>query len=137
MVRSTLDIENYRSKILSAHDRISEYIHNTPLLSSSAINKISGANLYFKCENFQKIGAFKMRGAINAVEKTPYEKKKDNGRNEARTKLKLYVLINCGIKGPIIFVINDITKKTAITKTTSPILKLIFIKNHSFWNTLT
>ena len=67
MVRSTLDIENYRSKILSAHDRISEYIHNTPLLSSSAINKISGANLYFKCENFQKIGAFKMRGAINAV----------------------------------------------------------------------
>ena len=67
MVRSTLDIENYRSKILSAHDRISEHIHNTPLLSSSAINKISGANLYFKCENFQKIGAFKMRGAINAV----------------------------------------------------------------------
>ena len=67
MVRSTLDLDNYSSKIISAHDRIKDYIHNTPLLSSSAINKISGSNIYFKCENFQKIGAFKMRGAINAV----------------------------------------------------------------------
>ena len=67
MVRGTLDLEHYKSKILSSHDRIRDYIHNTPLLSSSAINKISGANIYFKCENFQKIGAFKMRGAANAV----------------------------------------------------------------------
>ena len=51
MVRSTLDLDNYSSKIISAHDRIKDYIHNTPLLSSSAINKISGSNIYFKCEN--------------------------------------------------------------------------------------
>ena len=67
MVRGTLDLVSYSSKIVSAHDRIKGYIHNTPLLSSSAINKISGSDIYFKCENFQKIGAFKMRGAINAV----------------------------------------------------------------------
>lgn len=67
MVRGTLDLGNYKSKILSAHDRIISFIHNTPMLSSSEINKLSGAEIYFKCENFQKIGAFKMRGATNAV----------------------------------------------------------------------
>ena len=67
MARGTLDIDTYRSKILSAHDRIKPYIHNTPLLCSNAINKKAGCEIYFKCENFQKIGAFKMRGAINAV----------------------------------------------------------------------
>lgn len=67
MARGTLDIDTYRLKILSAHDRIKPYIHNTPLLCSNAINKKAGCEIYFKCENFQKIGAFKMRGAINAV----------------------------------------------------------------------
>ena len=67
MVRSTLDLDGYSSKIVSSHNRIKGYIHNTPLLSSSAINKISGSDIFFKCENFQKIGAFKMRGAINSV----------------------------------------------------------------------
>ena len=47
MVRSTLDLDNYSSKIISAHDRIKDYIHNTPLLSSSAINKISGSIFIF------------------------------------------------------------------------------------------
>ena len=55
------------SSILSAHNRISKYIHRTPVLTSSAINIISGASIYFKCENFQKVGAFKFRGATNAV----------------------------------------------------------------------
>jgi len=67
MARGTLDIDTYRSEILSAHDRIKPYIHKTPLLCSNAINKKAGCEIYFKCENFQKIGAFKMRGAINAV----------------------------------------------------------------------
>ncbi len=47
--------------------RIEQYIHRTPVLSSSAINDMVGAQLYFKCENFQKVGAFKARGALNAV----------------------------------------------------------------------
>jgi threonine dehydratase len=55
------------SDILDAHHRIRPFIHNTPVLTSSSINKILGAEFYFKCENFQKVGAFKFRGATNAV----------------------------------------------------------------------
>ncbi|MBL4653032.1 MAG: pyridoxal-phosphate dependent enzyme [Flavobacteriales bacterium] len=47
--------------------RIAPYIHNTPVLTSQTINNISGAEVFFKCENFQKMGAFKMRGAANAI----------------------------------------------------------------------
>lgn len=50
-----------------AHQTIIHYIHHTPVLTSSGINKITGGSLYFKCENFQKVGAFKFRGACNAV----------------------------------------------------------------------
>ena len=53
--------------ILAAHRRIHPYIHCTPLMTSQAINKMVGAELVFKCENFQKVGAFKFRGASNAV----------------------------------------------------------------------
>lgn len=48
-------------------DRIRPYIHQTPILTSSMLNTLSGASLYFKCENFQRMGAFKMRGAVNAI----------------------------------------------------------------------
>ena len=51
----------------TAQERIKPYIHKTPVLSSIYLNKICGAELYFKCENFQKAGAFKARGASNAV----------------------------------------------------------------------
>jgi threonine dehydratase len=53
--------------IRAAHERIRPYIHGTPVLTSSRLNEASGAALFFKCENFQKIGAFKARGATNAV----------------------------------------------------------------------
>ena len=53
--------------IRQAAKRIQPYIHRTPVLSSNNINKIVGAELFFKCENFQKVGAFKARGATNAV----------------------------------------------------------------------
>jgi threonine dehydratase len=55
------------STIEAAHDRIRPYIHRTPVLSCQTINNLSGAEIYFKCENFQKIGAFKARGGVNAV----------------------------------------------------------------------
>ncbi len=54
-----------KKHIESAHQRIQPYIHNTPILTSSILNGLTGAALYFKCENFQKIGAFKARGALN------------------------------------------------------------------------
>ena len=53
--------------IVKAHDRIRPYIHHTPVLSSKSINEIVGAELFFKCENLQKVGAFKFRGACNSV----------------------------------------------------------------------
>src|SRR5437773_6940013 len=52
--------------IRAAHERIRPYIHRTPVLTSSRLNQATGASLFFKCENFQKIGAFKARVAANA-----------------------------------------------------------------------
>ncbi len=50
-----------------AHERIRKFIHRTPVLTCSAIDAMAGARLFFKCENLQKVGAFKIRGACNAV----------------------------------------------------------------------
>ena len=49
--------------MLIAHERIKPHIHRTPVLTSRIINELSGAELFFKCENLQKGGAFKARGA--------------------------------------------------------------------------
>lgn len=75
---------SYSSSIFSkeaiegAHERIQTFIHKTPVLSSSAINQIAGCEIHFKCENFQKIGAFKMRGATNAIQQLS-EQEKEKG----------------------------------------------------------
>lgn len=54
--------------IASAHDRIREFIHRTPVLTNKSLNELTGAELFFKCDNFQKAGSFKIRGATNTVE---------------------------------------------------------------------
>ena len=51
----------------TARERVTPYIHRTPVLASEFLNNLTGAELFFKCENFQKAGAFKVRGACNAV----------------------------------------------------------------------
>ena len=56
-----------RQILIEIHERVKPYIHRTPVLSSQLINEMAGANMFFKCENFQKMGAFKMRGATNAI----------------------------------------------------------------------
>ena len=53
--------------IKKAHIRIEPYIKMTPVMRSASLNQLSHAELYFKCENFQKAGSFKIRGASNAV----------------------------------------------------------------------
>lgn len=53
--------------VLTAHERIRPWIHRTPVLTSETLDRMSGAELLFKCENLQKAGAFKVRGATNAV----------------------------------------------------------------------
>jgi threonine dehydratase len=53
--------------IQETHEAISQMINHTPVLQCRTINELSGASLFFKCENFQKVGAFKMRGAASAI----------------------------------------------------------------------
>ncbi|NBP70307.1 MAG: pyridoxal-phosphate dependent enzyme [Cytophagia bacterium] len=57
--------------IIQAHLRIKPFIHRTPILTSERINQQTGCQLFFKCENFQKVGAFKARGAMNAALQIP------------------------------------------------------------------
>lgn len=56
-----------KEELSAIHEKISPYIHRTPVLTSISLNAIAGSELYFKCENFQKTGSFKIRGAMNAV----------------------------------------------------------------------
>src|SRR5471032_1896956 len=53
--------------IREAHARIKDKINRTPVLTSGTLDAAAGAHIFFKCENFQKVGAFKARGATNAV----------------------------------------------------------------------
>lgn len=55
------------AQLQHCHDTIRPHIHRTPVLTSSQLNQMAGCELYFKCENFQKMGAFKMRGATYAI----------------------------------------------------------------------
>ena len=55
------------SDIHQAHSLIKQYAHNTPVMSSRQVNERAGCEVFFKCENLQKVGAFKFRGATNAV----------------------------------------------------------------------
>jgi len=68
-------MEVKKSDLIDCHNRIKPFIHNTPVLTSNYVNEITGAEVYFKCENFQKMGAFKMRGAANAILKLSDEQK--------------------------------------------------------------
>jgi threonine dehydratase len=62
-VNKKLDLQDIRA----THQRINHYINKTPVLTCSALDQMVGARLFFKCENFQKVGAFKFRGACNAL----------------------------------------------------------------------
>ncbi|MEQ4899104.1 threo-3-hydroxy-L-aspartate ammonia-lyase [Proteus vulgaris] len=61
-----LPIPTYKD-VAEAHQRIQPYLNKTPVLTSRTINELTGAQFYFKCENFQRMGAFKLRGAMNAL----------------------------------------------------------------------
>ncbi|MBR9998515.1 MAG: pyridoxal-phosphate dependent enzyme [Cyclobacteriaceae bacterium] len=56
-----------KNDILETYSRIRDKVHKTPVMTSAAINRMSGCKIYFKCENLQKVGAFKARGATNAA----------------------------------------------------------------------
>lgn len=106
------------SDIQSAHARIRPYIHFTPVLTSRLLNEHFDCQLFFKCENFQKVGAFKFRGASNAVMSlTPEEKARgvvthSSGNHAAA--LALAARIN-GVKASIVMPENaPQVKKNAV-----------------------
>ncbi len=61
-----MDAPNFEA-IRAAHRRIAPHIHRTPVVTSASLDEIAGARLFFKCENLQKTGSFKIRGATNAI----------------------------------------------------------------------
>lgn len=65
-----------KSDLSGAFARVQPHVHRTPILRSNLLNDLTGASVYFKCENFQKMGAFKMRGAINAILQLNNEERK-------------------------------------------------------------
>ncbi|MRX63618.1 pyridoxal-phosphate dependent enzyme [Maribacter luteus] len=64
-----------KKQLIECHQRITPFIHRTPVLTSHLLNKIAGVEVFFKCENFQRMGAYKMRGATNAILQLTKEQK--------------------------------------------------------------
>ncbi|TAL60973.1 MAG: pyridoxal-phosphate dependent enzyme [Bacteroidetes bacterium] len=106
------------SDIQAAHTRIKPFIHNTPVMSSQQLNKLFCCELFLKCENFQKVGAFKFRGATNAVLSLTDEAKRggvvthSSGNHAAA--LALAARMN-GVKANIVMPDNaPVVKKNAV-----------------------
>jgi threonine dehydratase len=104
--------------ILAAHSRIKPFVHKTPVMKSQKLNELFNCELLFKCENFQKVGAFKFRGATNAVLSLSFEEKRkgvvthSSGNHAAA--LALAARIN-GIKANIVMPENaPVVKKNAV-----------------------
>jgi threonine dehydratase len=64
-----------KQTIIEAHERIKSYISHTPVMTSHSVNEKAGCSVFFKCENFQKVGAFKARGAMNAALSLTHEQR--------------------------------------------------------------
>ena len=98
--------------------RINNFIHKTPVLSSKNINKIAGCSVYFKCENFQKMGAFKMRGASNAILKLTNEQQQNGVITHSSGNFGQAVALSaklCNIKATIVMPSNaPAVKKEAV-----------------------
>lgn len=76
MLLSPLSAAPNKNDIILTHVYIAPYIRRTPVLTSGSLNRLAGAELYFKCENFQKIGAFKMRGGASAAVRLTEEERR-------------------------------------------------------------
>lgn len=98
--------------------RINNFIHKTPVLSSKNINEIAGCSVYFKCENFQKMGAFKMRGASNAILKLTNEQQQNGVITHSSGNFGQAVALSaklCNIKATIVMPSNaPAVKKEAV-----------------------
>ena len=107
------------AEIKSAAQLINGFIHRTPVLKSSCINKIMGANIWFKCENFQKAGSFKFRGAsFNILSLSNEEKKKGVCTHSSGNHAQALALAakNMGIKAYIVMPENSSSVKIAAVR---------------------
>ncbi|MDH5447726.1 MAG: pyridoxal-phosphate dependent enzyme [Candidatus Bathyarchaeota archaeon] len=106
-------------KVEEAYERIKGIVNKTPVMTSSTLNKITGSKCFLKCENFQKTGAFKFRGAFNALSQlSPEQKKKgvithSSGNHAQALALAAKLL---GIKAVIVMPENASLVKMAATK---------------------
>lgn len=107
-----------RKEVQDARERVRPYVHNTPVITSRLIDELSGAVIYFKCENFQKMGAFKMRGAVNAIlQLNDVERKKGVVTHSSGNFAQALSLAskNLGVKAYIVMPSNAaIVKKDAV-----------------------
>jgi threonine dehydratase len=69
-------MNNYFDLVVEAQKRLEGHAHVTPVMTSQTLNDITGAHIFLKCENFQRMGAFKFRGAFNAMSQLTEEQKK-------------------------------------------------------------
>ncbi|MBV6445666.1 MAG: L-threo-3-hydroxyaspartate ammonia-lyase [Ignavibacteriaceae bacterium] len=97
--------------ITRAHERIAPNIHRTPVLTSRSLNEIAGAELFFKCENFQRGGAFKIRGAFNAALNLPHELLRNGIATHSSGNHATAVSIVAAILGIPAFVVMPTTSK--------------------------
>ncbi len=100
--------------IEAAHLRIAPHLHQTPVLTSRSLNQLANAELYFKCENFQRTGAFKFRGAYNTLSNLTAKEKAAgvvtwSGSNHAQGAALAGKIL--GIKSTIIMLLNAVPTK--------------------------
>jgi threonine dehydratase len=105
--------------ISESHLAINKFIHRTPILQSESLNKIAGCTLLFKCENFQKVGAFKMRGATRAALALPPERiinglATHSSGNHAQAVAKAAAIL--GVPAHIVMPLNAPMVKSEATK---------------------
>ena len=107
-----------KETLLQVRKRIHPFIHTTPVLTCDSIDTMVDAKLYFKCENFQKMGAFKMRGASNAVLQLSVEEKKKGVTTHSSGNFAQAVALSAklnGVKATIVMPSNaPAVKKKAV-----------------------
>ena len=108
-----------KEDLQKAHKSIKPYIHKTPVMTSQTINDLTGAEVFFKCENFQKMGAFKMRGGTYAVQCLTEEQKAKGVATHSSGNFAQAVALAAqifGIKAYIIMPSNAPSVKKAAVK---------------------
>ncbi|MHA1909501.1 MAG: pyridoxal-phosphate dependent enzyme, partial [Candidatus Thorarchaeota archaeon] len=119
------------SDVKAAHDRIKQHAVHTPVMTSTTIDKLTGCSVFFKCENFQRVGAFKFRGALNTVSLLSDEEKErgvvthSSGNHAQALSLAAKLL---GVKATIVMPKNSPIVKVNATRGYGAII--VFCENN-------